>query len=88
MTEMSGSINEAVYDDPEFRALSDVARLVLCYFSSFAVRTPEAMREAAPDVAYTTGLPPLLVGLAIEEIISRGGEKLLARYARDNGGGA
>lgn len=78
---MLGNLNPAVYDDPEFQALSDVARLVLCYFSSFAIRTPEAMREAAPDVAYTTGLPPMLVGMAIEEIIFRSGEKLLAKYA-------
>jgi hypothetical protein len=78
---MPGNLNPAIYDDPEFRALSDVARLVLCYFPSFAIRTPEAMREAAPDVANTTGLPPLLVGMAIEEIISRGAEKLLAKYA-------
>jgi hypothetical protein len=78
---MSGSLDPAVYDDPEFRALSDVARLVLCYFFTVAICTPEAMREAAPDVAYTTGLPPMLVGLAIEEIISGGGAKLLDKYA-------
>jgi hypothetical protein len=78
---MPGSLNPAIYDDPEFRALSDVARLVLCYFSILARHTPEAMREAAPDVADTTALPPLLVGMAIEEIISQGAEKLLDKYS-------
>jgi len=82
---MPGNLNPAIYDDPEFQALSDVARLVLCYFSTLALHTSEAMLEAAPDVAYTTGLPPMLVGMAIEEIISRGGEKLLAKYSVEAG---
>jgi hypothetical protein len=78
---MPGNLNPAVYDDPEFRALSDVARLVLCYFFTLDIHTPEAMEEAGPDVAATTGLPPMLVGIGIGEIISKGAEKLLAKYS-------
>jgi len=82
---MSDSLTPAVYDDPEFQALSDVARLVLCFFGALDIFTPEAMREAGPNVAETTGLPPMLVGMAIEEIILRGGEKILVKYSVEAG---
>ena len=83
---MAGDIDAELYDEPGFRELSDVARLVCCYFISFAKETPEDMRACADELTMTTGLHPEMVAIAIEEIISSGGEKLICRYKNSSAG--
>ncbi len=61
-----------------FRGMADVARLVYLYCQARGITTAPDLRNAAAELALTTGVPQELVEAAIEEFLARGGEELLA----------